>query len=230
MHARLGFVLALGGLAPGCAPAAAPAPPPVAQAVNELPDDLVVAADDFDGCPVEGTAIPADVRALNILKNRSAEPTAQDADSSVTLAAMLAPDSDDTRRFDAARAAQLTAVVHRVLEGGVETTNCRATDSLHRDTHIELIVTPSDSDKTRRVIVEVTPRWRAAARSRGVDWSTGSLAKSLTGHRVLVRGWLMFDAEHAGESENTNPGGASDWRATAWEIHPLTNLGVLPGP
>lgn len=230
MPHRWAILLAVGGWALGCAPAAPPAPPPVTQIVSELPDDLVVAADDFDGCPVEGTAIPANVRALNILKNRSAEPAAPDIDSAVTLGAMLAPDSDDSRRFDATRAAQVTAVVHRVLEGGVETTNCRATDAPHRDTHIELILTPDDSAPTRRVIVEVTPRWRAAAASHGVDWSMAALAGSLTGHRVLVRGWLMFDAEHAGQSENTNPGGASDWRATAWEIHPVTNLGVLPGP
>jgi len=190
----------------------------------------MVAPGDFDGCPVEGTAIPANVRALNILKNRSAEPTAPDIDSAVSLGAILAPDSNDSRRFDAARAAFVTAIVYRVLEGGVETTNCRATDSLHRDTHIELILAPDYSMQTRRVIVEVTPRWRAAARSHGVDWSTAALASSLTGHRVHVRGWLMFDAEHANQSENTNPGGATNWRATAWEIHPVTNLGVLPGP
>jgi len=230
MHDRRAIVLTLGCLAFGCAPAAPPAPPPIAQVGTELPDDLVVAPGDFDGCAVEGTAIPASVRALNVLKNRSAEPTAQDIDTMVTLGSMLVPDSNDTGRFDAARAVLITAVVYRVLEGGVETTNCRATDSLHRDAHIELILTPDDSAQTRRVIVEVTPRWRAAAESHGVDWSTASLARSLTGRRVLVRGWLMFDFEHAGQSENTNPGGASDWRATAWEIHPVTNLGVLPGP
>lgn len=230
MHDRRAIVLTLGGLALGCAPAAPAALPPVPTVVTELPDDVVVTPGDFDGCPVEGTAIPASVRALNVLKNRSTEPTAQDIDSSVTLGAIVAPDSDDSHRFDAARAAQLTAVVYRVLEGGIETTNCRATDAGHRDTHIELIVTPDDSAPTRRVIVEVTPRWRAAAASHGVDWSTAALAASLTGHRVLVRGWLMFDAEHANRSENTNPGGATNWRATAWEIHPVTNLAVLPGP
>lgn len=228
---RMGVIAVTLAAATGACASAPPAPqPPGALVATELPDDMVVAPGAFDGCPVEGTALPADVRALNVLKNRSAEPLAQDVDTGVSLAAMVAPDSNDSHRFDQTRAAQFTAQVYRVLEGGIETTNCRATDSLHRDTHIEIILTSDDSAETRRVIVEVTPRWRAAAATRGVDWSTAGLAHSLPGHRVLIRGWLMFDVEHKGESENTNPGGVHDWRATAWEIHPVTNLGILPGP
>ena len=198
--------------------------------VTQLPDDMTVAAGTFDGCPLEGNALPANVRALNLLKNRSAEPGVRDVDSGVTLAGMLAPDTNDSQRFDRARAAEIIGFVYRVRPGGVETTNCGATDSAHRDTHIEMILSPDDSAPIRRVIVEVTPRWRAAAAAHGIDWSTAGLARSLVGREVLVRGWLMFDAEHAAESENTHPGGAHDWRATAWELHPVTNLGIVPGP
>ena len=41
-----------------------------------------------------------------------------------------------------------------------------------RLTHIELVLSPGDSAKIRRVIVEVTPRWRAAMHAHGVNWST----------------------------------------------------------
>ena len=40
----------------------------------------------------------------------------------------------------------------------------------------------------------------------------------------------MFDTVHGDEAENTNPGGANNWRATAWEIHPVTSIKILPGP
>jgi hypothetical protein len=48
------------------------------------------------------------------------------------------------------------------------------------------------------------------------------------GHRVRFKGWLLFDREHADEAENTKPGRAANWRATAWEIHPVTTIEVLP--
>jgi len=80
------------------------------------------------------------------------------------------------------------------------------------------------------VIVEVTPRWRAMMKLQGVDWSTNSLQKTLPGHWVRVRGWLLFDLEHAGEAENTNPGHPRNWRATAWEIHPVTGIETTQKP
>ena len=144
---------------------------------------------------------------------------------------MLAPDSNDSHRFDERRAAEIAGYVYRVIPGGRgETSNCRKTDAVHRDSHIELMLTPGDTDEIRRVIVEVTPRWRAAAMGRGVDWSTSSLQHTLEGHWVKVRGWLMFDAEHKAQAENTRPGGQRNWRATAWEIHPVSNLTVVTGP
>jgi hypothetical protein len=40
----------------------------------------------------------------------------------------------------------------------------------------------------------------------------------------------MFDFEHVHEAENTNPGGVRNWRATCWEIHPVTGFKILGGP
>jgi hypothetical protein len=45
-----------------------------------------------------------------------------------------------------------------------------------------------------------------------------------------VTGWLLFDAEHANAAANTAPGRPRDWRATAWEVHPITSLEVVPRP
>lgn len=205
--------------------------PTVPHAFQPAPTSVPVASGDFDGCPDSGNAKPRNVRALNRRKNRSAEPQDADIDSSVTLAAILAPSTNDSLRFDETKAAELTAYVFRVIPGGrSETTNCELGDPVHRDSHIELTLSPTDTAAIRRVIVEVTPRWRAALRDQGVDWSTATLQQTVEGHWVKVRGWLMFDAEHKAQAENTHPGGDRNWRATAWEIHPITAITIVPQP
>jgi hypothetical protein len=40
---------------------------------------------------------------------------------------------------------------------------------------------------------------------------------------------LFFDGEHEHQAENTEPDGDRNWRATAWEIHPITSLEVVSG-
>lgn len=79
------------------------------------------------------------------------------------------------------------------------------------------------------MIAEVTPRWRAVMVRRGIDWSTDTLRNTICHHWVRVTGWLLFDFEHAGRSQNTatQPG---VWRATAWEIHPITSIEPLERP
>jgi len=171
------------------------------------------------------------IRPLNRLKNRSAEPRDADVDSSVTLAAMLAPSSNDAGRFAETKAAEISGFVFRVIPGGrTETTNCRKGDPVHRDTHIELTNSPTDTAEIQRVIVEVTPRWRAGLKGDGTDWSTATLQQTIERRWIKVRGWLLFDTEHKAQAENTNPGGTKNWRATAWEIHPITSIVVVSQP
>ena len=47
------------------------------------------------------------------------------------------------------------------------------------------------------MFVEVTPRLRAMAPKRGLDWSTQAL-QALKGHKVKIKGWMLFDFEHIG--------------------------------
>ena len=61
--------------------------------------------------------------------------------------------------------------------------------------------------------------------AKGKNWSTANLRSSLVGHKIMVVGWMMLDKEHCNASENTNPGGAHNWGATCWEIHPISALG-----
>jgi hypothetical protein len=183
----------------------------------------------LDGCPVEGDASSPAVRELNRLKNRTASPAPQQLDPAVTLAAMLEP-GDDRGRWNESHAAEVVGYVQDVKVGGVETVNCRATDPEHRDTHIELVLDPMNASEENRMIVEVTPRTRFLAEQRGEDWTTPGLRDHIQGRWVRVRGWLLFDTEHESQSVNTAPGRPRDWRATAWEIHPVTSIEVTTRP
>lgn len=183
----------------------------------------------LDGCGLEGDASNPSVRELNRLKNRTTPPEPQQMDPRVTLSAMLEP-GDDRSRWDERLGAEITGYVWDVKVGGVETVNCRASDPQHRDTHIELVLDPMDSSANHRVIVEVTPRMRVLAEQRGEDWSTNGLRDHLQGRWARVRGWLLFDTEHSEQSVNTAPRRPRDWRATAWEIHPVTSLEVSDRP
>lgn len=179
-------------------------------------------------CPTEGDTKSARVQSLNVLKRRMTTPAPSDIDSHVTLATMVAP-GDDISRFDTNRAAVISGYVADVKVGGVESVNCHTHDPKYRDTHIELTLDPMHDSVNKHVIVEVTPQWRQAMAAKGVDWSTPTLRKQLLGRWIRVRGWLLFDEEHENAAENTNPGGAKNWRATVWEIHPITDIQALPG-
>jgi len=175
-------------------------------------------------CPVNVFLLPGK-RAFNSLKNRTTLPTAADFDPRVTLGAMLAP-GEDRRRWQPTRAGAIEGFIVRVHDAGPESANCLSGTRL--DAHIEVARRP-DAPPNERVIVEVTPPMRDWATRRGVDWSTATLRSQLTGRRARIEGWLLFDDEHDGESENTRPGHRGNWRATAWEIHPVTAI-VLSDP
>ena len=161
-------------------------------------------------------------RAFNALKNRTALPTASDFDRRVTLEAMLAP-GDDRARWRQTAAGMIEGYVVRVHDAGAESANCFSPTRL--DAHIE-VATRADAPPRERVVVEITPPMRAWAQRQGGDWSTVTLQRNLTGRRVRFQGWLLFDSEHDEEAENTRPGERGNWRATAWELHPVTAIEI----
>jgi hypothetical protein len=177
-------------------------------------------------CPVQGTATSAAGKALNTLKNRATAPTDAQINPAVTLSAMLA-DGDDTARFDQGQGAVISGYVIKVEQGGRhETANCRNMTTLYTDTHITVAASPN-APLTRTLIAEVTPTWRVLMRRQGHDWRTERLEGTLVGHRVKLRGWLMFDTSHVREATNTAPNNPVDWRKTVWEIHPITSMTVV---
>lgn len=188
-------------------------------------DDNVYVTSTGRRCPPSGTARSDKVKKLNIDKSRNTAPKVEDIDTDVSLAVILAP-GDDENRFDSKRGATITGYVIDVRHGGKESCNCEATAPEDTDTHIELALS-SNAPPTQRVIVEVTPRLRRQKKQEGIDWSSEALSGKLRGKWVKVTGWLLFDFMHVKEAENTYPGGRDNWRATCWEIHPITNIEVL---
>ena len=182
--------------------------------------------DTYRDCGLEGDARSERVKELDVLKNRYTFPDSTDFDNTVTLQSILAP-GEDRQRFNYHKAVDITGYVFDVKVGGVETCNCHERNPAYRDTHIELVLSASSNDEKRCVIVEVTPRMREVMTAIGVDWSTDNLRNTIKGHVVRVKGWLLFDEEHIKQAENTDPDNSKDWRATCWEIHPVTSIEVV---
>jgi hypothetical protein len=174
-------------------------------------------------CPREGCALTAATREFVLLKNREAAPKESDFDPRATLDAVLET-GEDSARWSESRAAAFEGYVVEVAAGGIEASNCYSL--ARRDVHIHVARTASAPSRGG-VVAEVTPPWAEGARARGEDWSLEALRRRLAGRRVRLEGWLLFDREHAGESENTAPGRAANWRATAWELHPVTRITIL---
>lgn len=168
-------------------------------------------------CPSAGIALTTRARDLHRLKNRTSPPQATDFDSRVTLDALLQP-GDDTNRWSTNHAARIAGEVIDVAYARPEATNCW--NPCRRDIHI-VVATRKGVAKSEHVVVEVTPNLQ-----RG-DWSEKTLQAQLVGHWCEFEGWLYFDAGHAEESENISPGEPDNWRATAWEIHPVTKITVI---
>jgi hypothetical protein len=174
-------------------------------------------------CPNVGIALTSRARSLHRLKNRTAFPQAADFDSRVTLDALLQR-GDDSDRWSTDRAGRVQGYVIDVAYARPEATNCW--NPCRRDIHI-VISTRKDAPKTEQVIVEVTPSLRNLATEKGIDWSEQTLQQQLVGHWCEFEGWLYFDLGHDEEAENTAPTRPGNWRATAWEIHPVTKIAVI---
>jgi hypothetical protein len=174
-------------------------------------------------CPTQGLAISATMQAVVNLKNRTAIPQPAEFDQRVTLSAVLQP-GEDHARWSVWRAANIQGYVVNVVKGGIESANCYSIWS--RDTHVHVALR-REATPREQVVLEITPRMQEWVHGQGRDWSEATLRRELLGHWCYFEGWFFFDTEHAAESENTAAGGPHNWRATAWEIHPVTYLKII---
>lgn len=179
----------------------------------------------YRDCPACGTARSIKAQRENGLKNRDKAP---DSVKILTLDNIRNPDLNNT--FYPDMGVEVTGYVAGVGRGGMkETSNCGRVDL--RDIQIDLVTSFVEvSDPRRHVIIKISPRWE---KTLGLDDSNyeqmlQGLRKQIEGKSVTFRGWMFYDSVYIDESESTNPGNVSNWRATPWEIHPVTSFKVLP--
>lgn len=150
-------------------------------------------------------------------------PQELDFNRQISLTELLKP-GDDRSRWSTQQAARIEAYVIDVAYARPEATNCFL--PCRRDVHI-VVANRKGAPQNEQVVFEVTPNLREWASQRGLDWSETALRAKLLDHWCEFEGWMYFDVGHAEESENTAPHHAGNWRATAWEIHPVTNFTVI---
>ncbi len=134
----------------------------------------------------------------------------------------------------------LTGYLYYAKKGGKESSNCQLTEPTDIDFHIGIGFDPdlaaklegkkklTTSEHTQvdqsSVIVEMTPHWRAQFKPA---WTLEALAPAV-GHQVRVTGQLLVDNEHYDPKDDCglSGAGASCWRASVWELHPVTGFQV----
>lgn len=190
---------------------------------------------DGDSCGMHGNAKAEREYNQNPFKNRWNFPQATDIDNSITIEKLL-QEGEDRNRFTQDQAVEITGYVYDVKVGGVETCNCKTKNNLFRDTHIEITPSATETTPDKRVIVEVTPRIRQILEEQGIDWSTTTLQdknNGIIGRTVQIQGWLFYDFSHENEAFTYDPDdniGKKNWRASCWEVHPITSIKIISEP
>ena len=162
----------------------------------------------------------------NPLKNRFDVPKASEI-KTLEIKDLIATDAVKTK-FTQGTPVQVTGYVYLVKPGDPESCNCNTKDETYKDTHIELTINSTETGPKNILIVEITPRMRELMQ-KNEDWSTAAIQKKYLNHMVTVQGWLFYDEEHENVAFATKPGNPKDWRASCWEVHPITSIAFADG-
>lgn len=192
---------------------------------------------DFISVPVSGSTVSCgphgsetDTKSkdytMNPKKNRYDTPSAPDFNNNLSLSDLIGPNAKQGA-FTEGQAIVIEGYVDTVKAGEMESCNCDTKDADFLDTHIELVPTKGDHNSHDILIVEVTPRMRMIQHNNGIYWSTDTLKKTLYHHKVRITGWLMYDWAHITENWADAPKGKKNWRASCWEVHPITRIDIL---
>lgn len=192
----------------------------------------------FRKCVACGSAKTQSFRDLNVLKNRDDAAT----NTQEVTVAEIRKKANDSGHFDPKQQVSLTAFVASLDKGGFEEScNCGRDDL--RDIHINVVASEAEkNDKTKFVVVEITPRWQEKFGMNRSDYDAmlESVKTQILHKRVKFEGWMLRDIAHLTESKTTAAKGTpvcTDkkgepkpciWRATAWEVHPVTKFTVVP--
>ncbi|MBI3654124.1 MAG: hypothetical protein HY231_24090 [Acidobacteria bacterium] len=181
----------------------------------------------YKGCKACGSAHSLKGQQLDVLKNRDHKAT-DVQDLQVKDMRKLA----NNTKFNSDMQVRVTGFVASVVPGGKQE-NCNCSRNDLQDIHINIVATPQERNNQRRyVIVEFTPRWQEKFGLDNNDYPAmiKAVRQQIEGRWVTFEGWMLYDYFHAGQSVSTAPDNPKDWRATPWEVHPITKYTVLPGP
>lgn len=193
----------------------------------------------YRGCPACGTVKDKKHQTLNLQKNRDKAVTSP---QKITVQEVRDP-ANNTGKFTPSKQVWVTGYVAGVDPGGMpETCNCKRPDL--RDVHINIVADLSEvNDQTKYVVVEFTPRWekKFMLDDSNYDAMRQMVEDKLKGKWVKFSGWMLFDFIHENASQSTAPGNpvcpndgklhsGCNWRATPWEVHPVTAYTVVSGP
>ncbi|AIE86443.1 hypothetical protein [Fimbriimonas ginsengisoli] len=203
-----------------------PAPASVAAGFPEFIED--------GACGLEGKSKKRPLTALDLaknpLKNRTTSPAPSDIDPGVSLADFFGPDAlEKSPKLNESKGVTITGYIVEIKSGGPETCNCQTDDTEFWDTHVYVAKNPTDEPKDA-IVVEVTPRMRQILKPGSNEWDTKALkANFRPGTKVQITGWQFFDTEHWINTAN-NPKATNVWRASCWEVHPVTDIKLLAPP
>ena len=214
---------------------------PIAQAKKAKPKPAACSqGTPYRGCPACGSKTrDAKHLTLNVNKNRG---TAVTSPKKITVEAIRDP-ANNTRKFTPTKQVSVTGFVAGVDPGGMpETCNCKRPDL--RDVHINIVANASEvGDQSKYVVVEFTPRWEKKFHfnDSNYDVMLAAVKAQIEGKFVKFDGWMLYDFIHANASQSTSPNQPAcpndgqqhpncNWRATPWEVHPVTAYTVVPGP
>lgn len=194
----------------------------------------------YRNCPACGSKTrDAKHLTLNVNKNRGMAVTNP---QTITVEAMRDP-ANNTGKFTPNKQVSITGLVASVDPGGMpETCNCKRPDL--RDVHINIVADPSEvGDQSKYVVVEFTPRWEKKFHFNDSNYEVmrKAVEDQIKGKRVKFDGWMLYDFIHANASQSTSPNQPvcpndgqqhpnCNWRATPWEVHPVTAYTVVTGP
>jgi hypothetical protein len=184
----------------------------------------------FRNCKACGSASSAKGQNLNVLKNRDAAATSP---QEVTVAEIRKA-ANNTGHFDPTQQVAVTGYVASLDKGGFqESCNCGRNDL--RDIHINLVAKASErNDKTKFVVVEITPRWqeKLGLDDSNYDQMLGKVKTQIVHKFVKFEGWMMSDSFHVTESKNTAKSTTPTCKddGNTWEVHPVTKYTVVTAP
>jgi len=145
---------------------------------------------------------------------------------------------DDLAKLGEGQEYGVIGYLYYAKQEGAESSNCELTAPDDTDFHIGIGFDPSvaasamtpakqsaaDKSATTQtaVVVEMTPQYRS---NFAPEWTLDAL-KSVIGKQVKVVGQLIADNEHNVPKDNCGLAGHGDscWRASIWELHPVTSF------